>query len=188
MPQVRPGDAMETLPAPEDDREAKSQRQPLPSVKLQGWNHREQHHRHGKNDGNDQSGANFRRVILGGNGRRRDTSPVASSLDHPDEVVDLNRLGGEDMGLASRVVDGGLDPINLVELLGDAGGARCATHTCDVEVDGGRFRRVLQLRLRVGVSRGKHVFPSWTTHRNPGCRGLPALLPAAPAIQEAGGL
>ena len=54
MPQVRPGGAMETLPAPKDDREAKSKRQPLPSVKLQGWNHREQHDRHRENDGNDQ--------------------------------------------------------------------------------------------------------------------------------------
>ena len=169
--QIRPCRSMEAGTAPEHDRKGEREREPLPAVELQGGNHRQQHHRHRKDDGNDQFVADFRRVILGRCCRLRHGSAVSSCLDHLDEVVDADRPGRQDVGLASGVVDGGLNPVNLVELLRDPGGAGSATHPGDVEVDGGGLRLLVRFRRGSRVGEGGHVLPSWTTRRSPGRRG-----------------
>ena len=144
--QVHPGGAVERPAGPQHDRPGEGEGEPLPVGELQRVDHRQQQHRDAEDGGADEpvaQGPDLRVVgggsVIGGGGRRRrswDGCRVADGFDLGDEVVDAGVVGDGDGGLFGGVVDAGLDAVELVEPLGDAGGARGAGHAADVEGDG----------------------------------------------------
>ena len=77
-------------------------------------------------------------LALRGNGLRcrgRELGRVADRLDLGDEVLDRDPIGNGHARLLGGVVDAGVDAVELVEALRDAGGARGAGHPADLEVE-----------------------------------------------------
>ena len=136
MLQVRPRRPMKRPRAPEDHRCRQLQRQPLPVVELQPRHHRHEQDRHRQHRRDDQPrpqlpclvGGLIRRVDFLRGERRR----VPDSFDCGEEVIRRDRVRVEiDTRLLGRVVDGGGDAFELVELPLDPARARRTRHPLD---------------------------------------------------------
>ena len=136
MLEVHPGCAVEAESAPEHHGQGERQADPLPGRELQCRRHGQHDDRQTEHHRPDEAMPQLRLAIDDRFASGRRPGLVSGAGDDVDEVV-LAHLGrGQDVCLGRGVVDGGLDPVDLVELLGDPGSAGGATHTGDVQVDG----------------------------------------------------
>ena len=136
MLEVHPGCAVEAESAPEHHGQGERQADPLPGRELQCRRHGQHDDRQTEHHRPDETTSQLRLTVDDRFAGGRRPGLVSGAGDDVDEVV-LAHLGrGQDVRLGRGVVDGGLDPVDLVELLGDPGSAGGATHTGDVQVDG----------------------------------------------------
>ena len=134
VPKIGEGGLVEAASAPEHDDGGQQQRKPLPPGDLQGRHHRDRDH--GGRQRECQLHPRQEHVgafLPGFDGGL--AGPVAGSLHHGDQVLSGGALRGLHPGLFGGVVDGGLHPVDLVELLLDAIGAGGAGHARQVEGD-----------------------------------------------------
>jgi hypothetical protein len=140
---------------PHHDRRSQGEREPLPVVELQTWDHRHGQYRCGQYRGDHQALTQRPDLaVLGGvlvtvagahlsigrggrgSGWSRQAGGVAGGLDRGDRRFDRCALGQHDVGALGRKVDRRRDPGHPVELLLDPGRARGTSHATDPQVDG----------------------------------------------------
>ena len=135
--QVQQRCPMEWPGTPDHHYAGQSERDPLPPRKLPGRNHSDHHHRQAQCSRNDQPAAQLAQFKIGVPrtlGRQRRT--VTGLLDRLDQGLRRGAAGCVDRRLLRRVIDGGVDTFESVELLLDSGGTGCAGHALNVELNG----------------------------------------------------
>ena len=127
---------MEAVSGPQHDGRREREREPFPAVELERRDHRERRQRDGQSGRDGEPGAQRMGAILGRRGVRRRARAVAGRLDRADEIGDRDAAGVvRDGDLLGRVVDGRVDPFELVQLPLDAGRAGGAGHPFERELD-----------------------------------------------------
>ncbi len=146
--EVHPGSLVERPARPHHHRGGQHERRETPIVELQGGDHRHRDHRHRQHGRADQPLAQGAQLgVLGGFALLvrafagalrglRERGGVAGLLDLGDQGIGV-KVGAGNAGLLGRVVDAGVDAVELVQLLLDPVRARGAGHPADLQLDTG---------------------------------------------------
>ncbi len=160
MPCVQNGCPMEVEARPEHDRGRQRGGEPLPAVELERRHHREHHEWHGEHGSDQESRQQPPGLRIVGRNTRLEAGPVPGRLDGVDQVVHggtaLVVVDGRPLG---RIVDRGLDALELVQRALDSHRARRAAHPLEGEPDPGG-RRCEPFRHAVSIPQGGTFPPS----------------------------
>ena len=133
---VQQSRAMEAEAGPEDDGCRESEREPFPPTEVERRDHGEHDERRGERCRDDEPPPYRIGAVDGLSRLGRERRAIPGRFDRSEEIrhVDPRRVERH-RGLLGRVVDGGVDAVELVELSLDPVGARRTRHPLECEVD-----------------------------------------------------